>query len=128
VGFASRNQASVKRNQCFVPAEDGWKGSGSTDLASRWSSTGCDDRTQLRRAVASLLARKRIAILRTHLPPQPNPHNRVRGTFRASPPAGSFLGGFRTPGHRALGSIVHGRHPKPCTEWEELTTNMVGSA
>jgi hypothetical protein len=47
--------------------------------------------------VASLLVPKRIALLRTHLPRQPNPHSRVRGALRAPPPAGSFLGGFRTP-------------------------------
>src|SRR5438874_802864 len=48
-------------------------------------------------SVASLLAPKRIALRRTHLPRQPNPHSRVRGTFRGPSPAGSFLGGFRTP-------------------------------
>ena len=46
---------------------------------------------------ASSLALKLIAIRRTHLPRQPNSHSRVRGAFRAPSPAGSFLGGFRTP-------------------------------
>ena len=44
----------------------------------------------------SSLALEPIAILRSHLPPHSNPHNRERGTFRAPSPAGSFLGGFRT--------------------------------
>src|SRR5580704_6211694 len=60
-----------------------------------------------------------IAIHRTHLPPHSNPHNRVRGTFPAPSPAGSFLGGFRTPAS-SLGTILHGRHPKPFTDSENL--------
>src|SRR6266481_9031485 len=43
-----------------------------------------------------------IAIHRTHLHPHTNPHSRVRGTFPAQSPAGSFLGGFRTPANAHL--------------------------
>jgi hypothetical protein len=46
---------------------------------------------------ATWLAPKRSALLRTHPPRQPNPHSRARGAFRPPSPAGSFLGGFRTP-------------------------------
>jgi hypothetical protein len=38
-----------------------------------------------------------IAICRKNPPRHSNPHSQVRGAFRASSPAGSFLGGFRTP-------------------------------
>jgi hypothetical protein len=38
-----------------------------------------------------LLALERIVIRRTHLRRHPNPHNRVRGTFRPTSPAGSFF-------------------------------------
>ncbi len=65
--------------------------------------------------VASWFVPKRIALLRTRLPPQPNPHSRVRGALRAPSPSGSFFGGFRTLA-LARGSVLHGRHPKPCTQ------------
>src|ERR1700756_3662635 len=45
----------------------------------------------------SLLSLDYVAIVRTRLPRQPNPHSRARGAFREPKPAGSFLGGFRTP-------------------------------
>src|ERR1700756_5187234 len=45
----------------------------------------------------SLLSLDHVAIVRTRLPRQPNPHSRARGAFREPKPAGSFLGGFRTP-------------------------------
>src|SRR5215831_19329642 len=63
--------------------------------------------------VTSLLAPKRIALLRTHLPSQPNPHSRVRDPLRAPSPAGSFLGGFRTPAtvHLAPSFITGIRNP-----------------
>jgi hypothetical protein len=39
----------------------------------------------------------------------------VRGTLRAPSPAGSFLGGFRTPATGVCRAAVAGRHPKPFT-------------
>jgi hypothetical protein len=56
-----------------------------------------------------------IATRRTYLPPHSNPHSRVRGTFRAPSPAGSFLGGFRTPATAHLA-----RSSRPASE----TLNM----
>jgi Putative transposase len=86
------------------------------DLLSLWSSTGCADthsnapyQRQSEPAMATLggylnrqhllllppdtplLALERIVIRRTHLRRHPNPHNRVRGTFRPTSPAGSFF-------------------------------------
>ena len=43
---------------------------------------------------ASLLALERIAIRRTHLPHHPNPHNPVRGAFRAHHPRVRSLAAF----------------------------------
>ena len=92
------------------------------DLRSPWSSSVAMTLTQMRRAGVKMnlqwtrsaatspvntslclpphppsLALGPIATRRTYLPPHSNPHSRVRGTFRAPSPAGSFLGGFRTP-------------------------------
>jgi hypothetical protein len=39
----------------------------------------------------------------------------VRGILRAPSPAGSFLGGFRTPATGVCRADVAGRHPKPST-------------
>jgi hypothetical protein len=56
---------------------------------------------------------KHTALPRSHLPHQPNPHSGVRGILRAPSPAGSFLGGFRTPAASGCCTDVDGRHPKP---------------
>jgi hypothetical protein len=58
---------------------------------------------------------KHTALPRSHLPHQPNPHSGVRGILRAPSPAGSFLGGFRTPATGVCRAAVAGRHPKPST-------------
>src|ERR1700682_5382697 len=58
------------------------------------------------------------ALPRSHLPHQPNPHSAVRGILRAPSPAGSFLGGFRTPATGGCRGDVGGRHPKPSTKAE----------
>src|SRR5450759_904387 len=58
---------------------------------------------------------KHTALPRSHLPHQPNPHSGVRGILRAPSPAGSFLGGFRTPATAVCRAAVAGRHPKPST-------------
>jgi hypothetical protein len=42
----------------------------------------------------------------------------VRGILRAPSPAGSFLGGFRTPATGVCRAAVAGRHPKPYTNSE----------
>src|SRR5438874_3516159 len=60
-------------------------------------------------------ASKHTALPRSHLPHQPNPHSGVRGILRAPSPAGSFLGGFRTPTTGVCRAAVAGRHPKPST-------------
>src|SRR5260370_29536336 len=60
-------------------------------------------------------ASKDTALPRSHLPHQPNPHSAVRGILRAPSPAGSFLGGFRTPATGVCRADVAGRHPKPST-------------
>src|SRR6202048_4772424 len=60
-------------------------------------------------------ASKDTALPRSHLPHQPNPHSGVRGILRAPSPAGSFLGGFRTPATGVGRAAVAGRHPKPYT-------------
>src|SRR5450631_3424000 len=60
-------------------------------------------------------ASKHTALPRSHLPHQPNPHSGVRGILRAPFPAGSFLGGFRTPATAVSRADVAGRHPKPST-------------
>src|ERR1017187_9136646 len=65
-------------------------------------------------------ASKHTALPRSHLPHQPNPHSGVRGILRAPTPAGSFLGGFRTPDTGVCRADVAGRHPKPST-----TTDIV---
>src|ERR1700681_3163524 len=52
----------------------------------------------------------------SHLPRQPNPQSGARGTLRAPSPAGSFLGGFRTPATGVCRTALAGRHPKPCTK------------
>src|ERR1017187_8384234 len=65
-----------------------------------------------------LTASKETALPRSHPPRQPNPHNGVRGILRAPPPAGSFLGGFRTPATGVCRAAVAGRHPKPSTQAE----------
>src|SRR5258708_607958 len=71
---------------------------------------------------APSLASKPIAIRLTHLPRHPNPHSRVRGTFRAPSPAGSFLGGFRTPATAHLPrSFTAGiRNPAHNRTWHHL--------
>src|ERR1039457_589864 len=61
-------------------------------------------------------ASKHTALPRSHLPHQPNPHSGVRGILRAPSPAGSFLGGFRTPATAVCRADVAGRHPKPSTK------------
>src|SRR5674476_1120677 len=63
-------------------------------------------------------ASKHTALPRSHLPHQPNPHSGVRGILRAPSPAGSFLGGFRTPATGVCRAAVAGRHPKPSTNSE----------
>src|SRR5437660_9998362 len=60
-------------------------------------------------------ASKHTALPHSHLPHQPNPHSGVRGILRAPSPAGSFLGGFRTPATGVCRPAVAGRHPKPST-------------
>src|SRR4249920_3621719 len=57
-----------------------------------------------------------MALPRSHLPHQPIPHSGVRGILRAPSPAGSFLGGFRTPATGVCRAAVAGRHPKPSTK------------
>src|SRR5438874_6649197 len=64
-------------------------------------------------------ASKHTALPRSHLPHQPNPHSAVRGILRAPSPAGSFLGGFRTPATGVCRPAVAGRHPKPSTQPDE---------
>ena len=61
-------------------------------------------------------ASKHTALPRSHLPHQPNPHSGVRGILCAPSPAGSFLGGFRTPATGVCRAAVAGRHPKPSTQ------------
>ena len=73
---------------------------------------------------ASLFALDHVATVRPHLPRQTNPHSRLRGTFRAPSPAGSFLGGFQTPA-TGLGFIIHGRRLKPCTRHTSCRRNYV---
>ena len=53
--------------------------------------------------------------LAPHTPrtPRSNPHSARHR--RASPPAGSFPGGFRTPAPVHAGTVAMGRHPKPFT-------------
>jgi Phage integrase, N-terminal SAM-like domain len=46
--------------------------------------------------IRRVIVRPRAHCDPSHLPCHPNPHNRVRSTFRAPLPAGSFFGGFRT--------------------------------
>src|SRR6266478_10163313 len=60
-------------------------------------------------------ASKDTALPRSHLPHQPNPHSGVRGILRGPSPAGSFIGGFRTPATGVCRAAVAGRHPKPYT-------------
>src|SRR6266576_1124640 len=67
-------------------------------------------------------ASKHTALPRSHLPHQPNPHSGVRGILRAPSPAGSFLGGFRTPATGVCRAAVAGRHPKPYTEGDIRTS------
>jgi hypothetical protein len=64
---------------------------------------------------ASSLALEPIAIRRANLPRHSNPHSRVRGTFRAPSPAGSFLGGFRTPATAHLARSFTAGIRNPCT-------------
>jgi hypothetical protein len=45
---------------------------------------------------------------------------RRRHARGARPPAGSFLGGFRTPALGAAGSVTMGRHPKPLTVADDI--------
>src|SRR5262245_62158567 len=66
----------------------------------------------------SLLAIKPIALLRTHLPPQPNTHSRVRGNSVSIITRGFVHWRLSDAGHRAPGDVVHGRHPKPYTRAE----------
>src|SRR5215471_7466253 len=73
---------------------------------------------------ASAIASKAAAHARSHLPSQPNPHSRARGPFRVPSPAGSFLGGFRTPAAGGCLTVFAGRHPKPCTNSEKLTVSI----
>src|SRR5450631_3547732 len=54
---------------------------------------------------------------------QLNPHSGVRGILRAPSPAGSFLGGFRTPATGVCRAAGAGRHPKPSTNPEILATS-----
>jgi hypothetical protein len=75
---------------------------------------------------ASLLALERIVIRPTHLPPQPNPHSGVRGAFRLPSPAGSFLGGFRTPATAHLARSFTAGIRNPCTNAEELKESTTG--
>src|SRR5437868_740823 len=63
---------------------------------------------------------KHTALPHSHLPHQPNPHSGVRGMLRAPSPAGSFLGGFRTPTTGVCRAAVAGRHPKPSTKAEVM--------
>src|SRR5947209_5004788 len=67
-------------------------------------------------------ASKHTALPHSHLPHQPNPHSGVRGILRAPSPAGSFLGGFRTPTTGVCRAAVAGRHPKPSTQPDVPTT------
>src|SRR5215471_1639647 len=62
------------------------------------------------RSGASAIASKAAAHARSHLPSQPNPHS------PRTSPAGSFLGGFRTPAAGGCLTVFAGRHPKPCTK------------
>jgi hypothetical protein len=73
-------------------------------------------------------ASNRSAHSRAHLPPQPNPHSGVRGALRALSPAGSFLGGFRTPAAGGCRTALAGRHPKPCTKTGNARCEQNGSA
>ena len=64
--------------------------------------------------VTSSLATRRIALLRTLLPPHPNPHNQGCGASAHHRPRVRSLVAFgRRPS--CSGSLEHGRHPKPCT-------------
>jgi hypothetical protein len=71
----------------------------------------------------SLLAITPIALLRTHLPPQPNTHSRVRGNS-AHIARGFVPWRLSDAGHRAPGAVVHGRHPKPCTASDLRRTSL----
>src|SRR5450759_1885257 len=72
-------------------------------------------------------ASKHTALPRSHLPHQPNPHSGVRGILRAPSPAGSFLGGFRTPATAVCRAAVAGRHPKPSTLTEVASPHSITS-
>src|SRR5271165_4722973 len=63
-------------------------------------------------------ASKDTALPCSHPLHQPNPHSGVRGILHAPSPAGSFLGGFRTPATGVCRAAVDGRHPKPSTQPE----------
>src|SRR6202790_4302518 len=71
-------------------------------------------------------ASKHTALPRSHLPHQPNPHSGVRGILCAPSPAGSFLGGFRTPATGVCRAAVAGRHPKPSTQADIVCANERG--
>ena len=69
---------------------------------------------------ASLLALERIAIRRIHLPLYPNPHSRARAPS-VHIARGFVLWRLSDAGHRAHGTVVHSRHPKPCTKAVKLS-------
>ena len=71
---------------------------------------------------------KHTALPRSHLPHQPNPHSGVRGILRAPSPAGSFLGGFRTPATGVCRAAVAGRHPKPSTKRKWLLLHSINAS
>jgi hypothetical protein len=111
------------------------------DLPSRWSSTACDDTHsnapfyhQSEPAMATLdghlncqhlpLPPTRCIIARprahcdppTHLPRQPIPHSGVARRFPRTVSRGFVPWRLSDAGHCPLGTIVHGRHPKPSTQ------------
>ena len=56
---------------------------------------------------------------------RPNTHSDP-GTATASPHAGSFPAGFRTPAPGFYGIVPEGRHPEPSTEADILSTDRKG--
>jgi hypothetical protein len=89
-----------------------------TELACRWSATGRNKAQPFRQHCCPLPYTQSTAptpLAHTHAGPsqRPNPHSPFAKIARTSP-AGSFLGGFRTPAHHCA-SFVRRRRPEPFT-------------
>jgi hypothetical protein len=56
-----------------------------------------------------------LALTDTGLPQRPNLHSACANLTRSFPPAGSFMGGFRTPAPYSV-SFIRRRRPEPFTK------------